>query len=157
MLVEHQQQMAQESAAAGVLNEQIDPTVLPAADERIAKLLDLVRSAHELLLFSKNDNHSLQTRLDLLVDENSRLSRRLTEGKTSIDKLYSQITQLEMALRRAEAERDKLSAAINVANTKPEFKTSLQVGERRVQETEHSRSKLRENSAKILLAETVTF
>lgn len=156
MLAELDQQMAREIAAARILNERLNQLAWLAADKWIAELESELGSAREELLVWENNNHSLQTSLEMIAGENSRLFRRLAESDVVVDKVRSQIAQLKTVLRAAEAERNKLAAVVNAANKKPVLQNSLQAKDRQVQELEHSRSKLIENATEMLLAGTIT-
>jgi hypothetical protein len=56
-----------------------------AVNKRVAELEDELDSARESLTLRENENRSLQTSLNLIVSENSRLSRRLAESEVAAD------------------------------------------------------------------------
>ena len=100
-------------------------------------------TALERIAFQDNENQSLQTSLDLTASENLRLSNRLSESDAILEKLSSELEQL----KTSEAERNKLSS---VVDKKIELlQNLLQVKERRI-ETEQARSKLTDDTKKLL-------
>ena len=140
-LAKFERQVAREPAAAEILNEHVETLAAQtvAADKRVVELEGEVDSAREELFFRENENHSLQTSLGLIVSEKSRLSHRLTESDSAVDKARSQLDQKKTALTAAEAERDKLAALFktderrptkaNAPSTRLEVMSSSAVGE----------------------------
>jgi chromosome segregation ATPase len=125
-LVDLEQQLARETAAARVLNDHTEMLSVrfAAADKRSAGLEGEIASAREAHVLHENENHSLQTSLDQIVGENSRLARRLTESEASLDKARLQLEQIKTALTAVEAERNKLTAAVDEANEKRHTETN---------------------------------
>ena len=138
-------------------NERREPLAVQAeaTDWRIAKLEDELSSANEKLAILENQNHSLQTSLDLIVSENLRLSRCLTESEARVDKARSQIDRIRTVLKAAEAERRMLRAKIDARNEGPELLPGrLAAKEHQIQEI---CSKPIGNSTQTLLASTIKF
>jgi chromosome segregation ATPase len=128
-LAELEQQTARETAAEWILNARRETLAAraaraAAADKRIAELEGDLGSAREQLDLRDNENHSLQSSLDLIVSENSRLSGRLTEseaaGNAAGEEARSKLQQTKAALATADAERKKLAAAGDEARSKLE-------------------------------------
>ena len=144
-----EQQMAREAAAAWILKARRETLAAraakaKAADERIAELEALFETALERIAFQYNENQSLQTSLDLTVSENLRLSNRVSESDTTLERISSELEQL----KTSEAERNKLSC---VVDRKIELQQNLlQVKERRVRKLEQARSKLMDDTKKLL-------
>jgi chromosome segregation ATPase len=144
-----EQQMAREAAAAWILKARRETLAARAAkanaaDERIAELEAKFDTALERIAFQENENQSLQTSLDLTISENLRLSNRLSESDATLEKISSELEQL----KTSEAERNKLSS---VVDKKIELlQNLLQVKERRVQKLEQARSKLTDDTKKLL-------
>jgi hypothetical protein len=72
----------------------------------------------------ENENRSLQTSLDLVISENSRLCHRLAERSAAINDIHFQLEQTKTALQLAEVERGKVTAALNATNDKYETETT---------------------------------
>jgi chromosome segregation ATPase len=144
-----EQQMAREVAAAWIMKARRETLAAraakaKAADERIVELEAKFDTALERISFQDNENQSLQTSLDLIVSENLRLSNRLSESDATLEKISSELEQL----KTSEAERNKLSS---VVDKKIELlQNLLQVKERRVQKLEQARSKLKDDTKKLL-------
>jgi crescentin len=94
------------------------------ADERVAELEGELGAERDELSFWDNENHSLQTSLDLLGNENSRLSQRLAECDSEIDKTRTQLEQMKTALIVAEAERSRPASASDEADAKRQTETN---------------------------------
>jgi Crescentin protein len=94
------------------------------ADERVVELEGELGAERDELAFWENENHSLQTSLDLLGNENSRLSQRLAECDSEIDKARSQLEQMKTALIVAEAERSRPASASDEADAKRQTETN---------------------------------
>jgi hypothetical protein len=77
-------------------------TEVAAADKRIAKLEGELASARQRLVVRENENRSLQTSLDLMIDEKSRLSHRLMESDAARSALSAaaktRLAELEVEL-----------------------------------------------------------
>ena len=122
-LAELEQQTARESAAEWILNARRETLAAraaraAAADKRIAELEGDLGSAREQLDLRDNENHSLQSSLDLIVSENSRLSGRLTESDAAGNRARSELEQIKTTLASVEAECKKLAAAGDEARSK---------------------------------------
>jgi chromosome segregation ATPase len=94
---ELEQQVAQEALAPKILKDHVEVlgAQSAAASKRITELEGELGSARERLILRENDNRLLQTSLNLIVSENSRLSRRLAESEAVVDEANEK--------RRAEA------------------------------------------------------
>jgi chromosome segregation ATPase len=85
--------------------------------------------AREELIHSQNRNRSLQASFNLIISEISRLSGRLTERDAAAHRARSQLEEMKaaltIALTTAEAEHNKLAAAVDEVNEKrqAEFNT----------------------------------
>ena len=118
---ELEQQVTRESAIAWTLTDRRETLAARAArvssaDKRVAELETELGAAREALALKENENHSLQTSLDLIAGDNSRLSSYLTERDVALDEAQSQLKQIKTTLAAAEAEREKLAAAVEEAN-----------------------------------------
>jgi crescentin len=113
-----ERQLAREAAAVRILNnhKQSLTEQAAAADKRIAELETAIGSTREKLVLRDDENRSLQTSLDQMVGDNSRMSRRLAENESMIEKMRSQLEQMQAMLKAAEVERSKLAAAIDEVN-----------------------------------------
>jgi crescentin len=118
--------LARETATARMLNEhkQALSKHNAAADKRIAELEGLLGEASEKLAMGADENRTLQSSIDQLVEENSRLQRRVTDSEMAIEKALTQVSQLQAALKAAEAERGRLTAALAEANDKRQVETN---------------------------------
>jgi crescentin len=125
-LAELEHELARETATARMLNEhkQSLSKHAAAADKRIAELEGLLGSTNEKLVLREDENASLQTSLDQMVEENSRLHRRVSENETTIEKTWSQVGQFQTALKASEAERARLTAALAEAIDKRQVETN---------------------------------
>lgn len=70
----------------------------------------------EELARRENENCSLQTSFDLIVSENSRLSRHLAERDVAIDYARSQLQLIMGALIQIKAQRNKLATKLDKQN-----------------------------------------
>jgi chromosome segregation ATPase len=144
-----EQQMAREAILAWILNARRETLAARAAKakaavERIAELEAKLDTALERIGLQDNENQSLQTSLDLTVSENLRLSNRLSETDATLERISSEFEQL----KTSEAERNKVSS---VVDKKIELlQNLLQVKERRVQKLEQARSKLTDDTKRLL-------
>jgi crescentin len=109
MLTEHKQALSKHSAAA---------------DKRIAELEGLIGAASEKLTMGADENRSLQTSVDQLVEENSRLQRRGANSEAAVEKTLTQISQLQAGLKAAENERSRITAALAEAYDKRQIETN---------------------------------
>jgi crescentin len=109
MLTEHKQALGKHSAAA---------------DKRVAELEGLVAAAMEKLMIGADENRTLQTSVDQLVEENSRLQRRAMDSETTVEKALTQVNQIQATLKAAEAERGRITAALAEANDKRQVETN---------------------------------
>jgi len=125
-ITELEGELARETAAVRMLSEhkQALSKHSAAADKRVAELEGLIGAASEKLAMGADENRSLQTSLDQMVEENSRLQRRVTDGETAVEKALTQASQLQAALKAAEAERGRLTTALAEANDKRQVETN---------------------------------
>jgi crescentin len=125
-ITELESALARETATARMLNEhkQALSKHSAAADKRIAELEGLLGEASEKLAMGADENRTLQSSVDQLVEENSRLQRRVTDSEMAIEKALTQVSQLQTALKAAEAERGRLTAALAEANDKRQVETN---------------------------------
>jgi hypothetical protein len=129
-----------------------------ATDRRIAELEAELESAREKLIILENQNLSAQTSLDLIADENLRLSRHFRESDPTVDKARLQIERIKIVLRAAEAERKILAVEIDASNNRSDsLPYCVATKEHHIQATEQLCSKSTETLAQILLAGTITF
>jgi septal ring factor EnvC (AmiA/AmiB activator) len=146
---------------AGLPNERRETLAVhaEATDRRIAALEAELESAREKLAILENQNLSLQTSLDLIADEYSRLSRHLTESDPTVDKARLQIERIKIVLRAAEAERKRLAVEFDASNNRGDdsLQHCVATEEHQTRATEPFCSKSTENRAQILLAGTITF
>jgi chromosome segregation ATPase len=119
-------ELARESAAVRMLNEhkQALGKHSAAADKRVAELEGLVAAASEKLMIGADENRTLQTSVDQLVEENSRLQRRVSDSEAAVEKALHQLGQHQAALKAADAERGRLTAAVAEANDKRQIETN---------------------------------
>jgi chromosome segregation ATPase len=120
-----EQQAARKAAADWRLNaprETLAARFAPAAtaDKRIAELEGDLDLARERIVLLENENNSLQSSRDLMVDENSRLSCRLKESDAAGYRARAKLEKIKTALTSAEAERDRLASAGNEARSQLE-------------------------------------
>ena len=130
-----------------------------SADRRVAELESDLRSACEEIALRDNENLSLQTSLDLIASENSRLSIAATD----------QLEKIKSTMIEAEAERDELVFVLDQANENLQTETnalqarlraahkkvkllqnSFHLKERRVQDLEQARAQLIDKTDKLL-------
>jgi crescentin len=71
-----------------------------------------------------DENRSLQTSVDQLVEENSRLQRRVTDSEAAVEKTLTQLGQMQTAVRSAETERGRITGALAEANDKRQVETN---------------------------------
>ena len=120
-LAEFERQVAREPAAAEISNEHVQwlAAQTAAADKLVVELAREADLAREELFSQENENYSLQTSLALIVNEKSRLSQRLTESDSVLDKARSQLAQKKAASTAAEAERHRLAALYKANERRP--------------------------------------
>jgi hypothetical protein len=109
--VELEQQVARQVDTPPIRKEDIEALAAQsaAADKQAVELEVELGSARQELVRQGHQNRSLQTSLNLIVTENSRLSLRLTESEAALDKAYDKCrseintlnTLLEATLSRA--------------------------------------------------------
>jgi len=123
-------ELEQRAASAGITprppNGQIDrPIAQIVSSERcISEPEREFDPARDELVGCEIENRSLQTSLDLVVSENTRLCHRLAERNATIDNAHSQLQQAKAALAVAEVERNRVSAALDETNEKLEIETN---------------------------------
>jgi len=120
-----EQHAAREAAAEWILNARRETlaaraTRAAAADKRIGDLEADLEWARERIALLENENHSLQSSLDITAKETSRLSDRLQVGDAACYRACSQLEQTQSTLASAEVERDKLASAGNEASARLE-------------------------------------
>jgi hypothetical protein len=143
---------------AGLPNERRESLAVQAeaTDRRIAELEAKLELARENLAILENQNLSLQTSLDLIADENLRLSRHFNESDPMVDK-SSLIERIKIVLRAAQAERNMLAVDFDANNNNSEtIQYCVATKEHKIQ-AEQLCSNPTENRAQILLAGTITF
>jgi hypothetical protein len=87
---ELEQRGARESPTPQIPKEHVEAALdvqSAATDKRIAELEGELDSARQGLVLRECENRSLQASLNLIVNENSRLSRRLAESEASVEEL----------------------------------------------------------------------
>jgi DNA repair exonuclease SbcCD ATPase subunit len=115
-----------------------------AADERIAELEASLEAALARVAFLQDENQSLQNSLDLTVDENLDLTRRLAESETSDDEVRSK-------LQSSETTRAEYELAAAAADRKIELLQNLvRVKETRLQKLDQARKKMQQDTGKLL-------
>jgi chromosome segregation ATPase len=77
------------------------------AEKRIAELENELGAVRKNLIARENEILGLQKSLDSAAGENSRLSDRLAENSTALDKARSELDQMKLKLTTVEAERDE--------------------------------------------------
>ena len=120
-----EQQAAREAAAEWIRNARRETLAAravraAAADKRIGDLEADLELARERIAFLENENHSLQSSLDITAKENSRQSDRLQLSDAANDRARSQLEQTQAILASTEVERDKLASAGNDARARLE-------------------------------------
>lgn len=119
------ERQAREAAAEWILNARRETLAAraaraAAADKRIGDLEADLELARERIAFLENENHSLQSSLDITAKENSRLSDRVQVGDAACNRARSQLEQTQSTLSSTEVERDKLASAGNEASARLE-------------------------------------
>ena len=120
-----EQQAAREAAAEWILNARRETLAAraaraAAADKRIGDLEADLELARERIAFLENENHSLQSSLDITAKETARLSDRVQVGDAACYRARSQLEQTQSTLASTEVERDKLASAGNEASARLE-------------------------------------
>jgi chromosome segregation ATPase len=157
---EFEQQAVREVSHEQILHDQLEALAgqLAAAQQRIAELEASLGATYEQLDLRANETCSLQTSLDLLIGENSRLSILLTESEALRITAEKQLEGAQRSLRarasdNAAAGRDIAEAidARDAAENKLEMlRTLLLLTDRQVHELEKSRSTLIEGASELL-------
>lgn len=88
------------------------------AEKRYADLEDELNVAREEILLQQNDKHSLQASLDLLANENARLTASLAENNAALEQARDRIERGKAELDAANLAHKSLSAAVEEANGK---------------------------------------
>ena len=155
-----EQQAVREVSHEQMLHDQVEALAgqFAAAQQRIGELEASLGATYEQLDLQENENCSLQTSLDLLIAENSRLSGRLAESEALRVAAEKKREEAQLNLRtlvndKAAAERDVAEAidARDAAENKLEMqRTLLRLTDRQVQELEESRSTLIEGTSELL-------
>jgi len=94
------------------------------ADQQITSLASELGSARDGLAVRLTETGSLQSSLDTIVSENARLFRRVMESDTAADQAHAQLEQMKLALAATEADRAKLTVAVNEASQTRQRKVS---------------------------------
>ena len=112
-VAELRKQIDVKATAAKMLNERVRKLTAEgvAKGKRITELEAQLATIHEDVSYRENENHSLQTSLDLSVVEGARLSGRLWDTGVETDALRARLETLKVTLIASEAERDRLAAA----------------------------------------------
>ena len=121
-----ERQLAQEIANGRMLSDENHTLSEHAsgADKRIVELEAETSLSRERLVLLENEKRALQTSLDQLVGDNSKLSRRLNESENALSNARSRLEALETSLAASEAERNKLTAAVDEANERRQTETN---------------------------------
>jgi chromosome segregation ATPase len=125
-VVDLEQEVNRETAAARILTEHNQALTVhaEAADKRIIELEDMFGSTSEKLVLREDENRSLQNSLDRMVEQKSRLHRRIADHETTIETVSGQIVQLQTTLKDADGERARLTAAVAEANDRRQVETN---------------------------------
>jgi chromosome segregation ATPase len=133
---ELEQQAARDTPALQILTEQAEALAaqFAAANKRVADLEGELGAAREGLFVQASENRSLQTSLNFLVSENSRLCGRLTELEVMIDEsnetrrteTNTPNTYLETALTRARVAEEWLAEVRQGLLTRLEEKRAVE-------------------------------
>jgi crescentin len=125
-VAELERQLAQELANGRMLSDENHSLAEHgnAVDKRIVELEGELALARERLVLLENEKRALQTSLDQLVGETSKLARRVNETENALSGARSRLEQLETALAAADADRNKLTAAVDEANERRQTETN---------------------------------
>jgi predicted nucleic acid-binding Zn-ribbon protein len=125
-VVDLEQEVNREAAAARVLGEHNQALTAHAetADKRIIELEDMFGSTGEKLVLREDENRSLQNSLDRMVEQKSRLHRRIANHEETIETVSGQVVQLQTTLKDTDAERARLAAAVAEANDRRQVETN---------------------------------
>jgi len=88
---------------------------LDDAGKRVVDLEGELAAARERLVLIEDEKTSLQTAIEQSLAENSRLTRRLTDGDNAVTAIRAQLAKLEASYAEVFAERGRLSAALDEA------------------------------------------
>ena len=94
------------------------------ADKRLIELEDMFGSTSEKLILREDENRSLQNSLDRMVEQKSRLHRRIADNEATIETVSGQIVQLQTTLKDTDAERARLAAAVAEVNDRRQVETN---------------------------------
>lgn len=121
-----ERQLAQEVANGRMLGDENHALAEhgSAADKRIVELEAETALSRERLVLLENEKRALQTSLDQLVGDNSKLSRRLNESDNALSSARSRLEQLETALAAADSDHNKLTASVDEANERRQTETN---------------------------------
>ncbi len=114
-IAELERQLAQESAQRRSLSESRRGAQeqLDAAEKHIVELEGELAAAREKLALLEDDRRSLQTAVDHELNENARLTRRLTESENALTATRAQLGKVESSFAEAYAERGRLAAVLD--------------------------------------------
>ena len=114
-IAELERQLAQETTQRRSLSESRRGTQeqLDAAEKHIVELEGELAAAREKLVLLEDDRRSLQTAVDHGLNENARLTRRLTESENALTATRAQLGKVEASFAEAYAERGRLGAALD--------------------------------------------
>jgi chromosome segregation ATPase len=125
-VVDLEREVNQETAAARILTEHNQALTVHAetADKRLIELEDMFGSTSEKLILREDENRSLQNSLDRMVEQKSRLHRRIADNEATIETVSGQIVQLQTTLKDTDAERARLAAAVAEVNDRRQVETN---------------------------------
>lgn len=115
-----QTQLARQKFAARQMRKRVETLSARAsdADRRYSDLEDELNVVREEILLQQNDKHALQTSLDRLASENTRLSQRLAERDTALEQAQDGLERSKAALDAAQTAHNSLNVAVDEANKK---------------------------------------
>ncbi len=125
-VVDLEQEVNREAAATRILGEHNQALTVHAetADKRIIELEDMFGSTGEKLVLREDENRSLQNSLDRMVEQKSRLHRRIADHEATIETVSGQVVQLQTTLKDTDAERARLAAAVAETNDRRQVETN---------------------------------
>jgi crescentin len=106
LLPQHRETLAARAVRAGGL------------ERRVAELERVLSAARDALLLLESEKRSRQASLNLLASDHSRLKSRLAESDDALEAARSQLEQFRTILAAVEADRKKLSIAVEALNAK---------------------------------------
>jgi len=80
--------------------------------EQVIELEEEVDALRDQLMLRDNENQSLQTSLDLVTEENSRLASELGQRQAAVEESRAQAEYLKVAASAAETQRNQLGGVI---------------------------------------------